>query len=301
MSVSLVNAGKSPRDERGGGRRAIGIGIAAAVALAAVVFFAARCGEKPLPEMPRARFDEAEIGAALTALGARAGRVVPRGDEDRLVVEMQALHVAEAAALRGEETRARSAALYDTFRKTAAAVAKADRGRYVLLGEKLALELGAAMGPLLEAARREGTPAVIARDGAELRRVVDAGGTFVFKAVERGLIDGRGEIRGARLLPEVLFRKRWCGAVGLVDAEGFSDVERRAELDFTVAFTTDIEQRLRAVDALAALDHAYDAVVAKALLLHAAGRDAEARRIVEEAVGKGRDDRPIDMLSDVLE
>ena len=298
--MSPANTGKSPRDDRRKGRRTIAVVVASALALAFVVFFVARCGEKPLPEMTRARFDEAEIGAALAALRARAGRVVPRGDEERLVVEMQALHTAEAAALRGREPKERGAALFDAFRKIAASVAKADRARYVLVGEKLALELQDALGPLIEAARREGTPAVMARDGAELRRVVDAGGVFVFKAVERGLIDGRGEIRGAGLLPEVLFRKRWCGTVGLLGAEGFSDVERRAELDFTAAFTTDVDQRLSAVDALAALDRSYDAVVARALVLHAAGRDADAKRIVEEAVGKGRDDRPIVMLRDVL-
>jgi hypothetical protein len=301
MAVSLEDAERSPRDDRRRGGRALLAVVVAALALAAIVFFAVRSGEKPVPEMPRARFEEAEVSAALAALRARAEHVVPIGDEERLVSEMQALHVAEVAALRGKEPKERSAALFDAFRKTAASAAKADRARYVLVGEKLALEIEAALVPLLDVARRQGTPAVLAGDGAELRRVVDAGGAFVFKAAERGLIDVHGELRGPRLLPEVLFRKRWCGAVGLPGAAGFGTVERRAELDFTAAFTTDIEQRLSAIDGLASLDGAYDAVVARALVLRGAGRDAEAKCIVEKAAEEGRDDRPISMLLDVLD
>jgi hypothetical protein len=301
MAASPAEYGKSPPDDRRRKTRsAVGIGVILA-GLAVAVFFAARGRERPLPEMPRAVFGDAEIGTALASLRSRAERVVPRGDEVRVVADMRALHVAEAAALRGAEPKDRGAALFDAFRKTAAALATADRERYLLVGEKLALELQAALGPLLEAARRDGMPAILSGGGAELRRVVDAGGTFVFKAAERGVIDPRGEIRGARLLPEVLFRKRWCGAVGMAGAERFGGVERRAELDFVAAFTTDVQQRLRAIDALAAMDRSYDGVVARALVLHGAGRDAEARRILEEAARTGRDDRPFALLRDALE
>jgi hypothetical protein len=265
------------------------------------VFFAARCGEKPLPELPRARFAEAEVDAALAALRGRTAEFAPRGDEERLVVDIRAVHEAEAAAARGKESRERGAALYDGFRKAAAAVARADKGRYLLVGERLALELQDAIGPLLDDAREQGTEEVLSGSGAALARAITAGGTFAFKAAERGLIDRRGELRGPRLLPEVLFRKRWCGAVGLTGQEVFSEVERRAELDFAAAFTTDVGQRLDAIEKLAGLDRSYDAVVARALVLHAAERDAEARATIEEAVRRGRDDRPIAMLRDALE
>jgi len=301
MAASPADSGKSPGDGR---RRTTRSAIWIAVVLigfSSAIFFVARYGDKPLPEMPRARFEGAEVGASLASLRARAEPVVLRGDELRLAEEMQVMHVAEVAALRGAEPKDRGAALFDAFRKTASALATSDRGRYLLVGEKLALELMDALEPLLEAAGRDGMPILLSGDGLELRRVVDAGGTFVFKVVERGVVDPHGELLGARVLPEVLFRKRWCAAVGLPGAEGFDGVERRAELDFTAAFTTDVDRRLKAAEELASLDRSYDGVVARALVLHGAGRDAEARRIVEEAVRKGRDDQPIALLRDALE
>lgn len=296
----------SPTGERMAASRAVSgksrvIFAVALLGIGGAIFLAVRCGEAPLPEMPRAAFRDAEVDGALAALAERTGGVAPRGDEVRLVSDLQALHAAEVAALRDEEPEERSRALYDGFRKAAAAAAAADRGRYLLLGEKLAADFGKALVPMLEAARRAGTAAVLSGDGPELARVVEAGGTFVFRAAERGLIDPRGDFRGARHLPEVLFRKRWCGAVGIPVEGTLAPAERRAELDFTAAFGADVGQRLAAIDALAALDASYDAAVARALVLHGAGRDAEARRIVEEAARTRRDDPPIEMLLDALE
>ncbi len=273
--------------------------LLAAIAGAIAIFVFAR-GEKALPEMPRARFGDAEIDAALQALRARTAAFSPGGDERRLVDEMRTMHLAEVAAYRGKETKERSRALLDAFRKTAVSVAEADRARFVTLGEQLAVALQDAVGAFLEVGRREGIRDAFEGPSEPLDRVIAAGGVFVFKSAERGVIGERGELRGPRLLPEVLFRKRWCGAVGIADAAGLSPIEQRAALDFSIAFTTQADERLKAIDALAALDPAYDAEVARGLVLLQAGRTADAKAVVDRAIAAGRTDRGVELLRDAL-
>lgn len=282
------------------GAVAIAGGALVAAAVAGAVFFAVRSGEKPLPEMPRARFSAPEVDGALTGLRARAARFVPTGDERHLAGEMRSMHLAEVGASLGAERRERSRAQLDAFRKSAAALAGSDRERFVGLGEKLAVELQDATEAFLLFASKEGLDAALAGPGEALDRVVAAGGLFVRRSAERGLIGPGGRLEGPRLLPEVLFRRRWCGAVGLEGSERFSAVEERAALDFTAAFTTNADSRLRAIDALEKLDPSYDALVARALVLHAAGATADARALVERGIASGRTDRAIGMLRDAL-
>ena len=157
-----------------------------------------------------------------------------------------------------------------------------------------------AVDGFLEVGRREGIRGALDEPSEPLDRVIAAGGLFVFKSVERGVIGERGELRGPRLLPEVLFRKRWCGAVGIADAAGLSPIEQRAALDFSIAFTSQADERLKAIDALAALDPAYDADVARGLVLLQAGRTADAKAAVDRALAAKRTDRAAELLRDAL-
>jgi len=251
--------------------RLVAVSILVAVLGASVaVFFLVEGEQKPLTEMPRARFERLEIDEALAAIRARAAAFSLRDDEQRLVDEMRLMHRAEVASALGKERKDRSLALFDNFRKTAASMASADRGRFIALGEKLAVELQDAVDALLEVGKRDGIERVITSSSKELDRAVSTGGLFIFKSVERGLVSENGELLGPRFLPEVLFRKRWCGAVGLSGAEGFLAAETRAALDFTAAFTQRLDERLKAIDALAEADKSYDAKAARAIVRSAA-------------------------------
>jgi hypothetical protein len=267
---------------------------------AAVAVYCITSSKRPLPAMPRASFDSAEIDAALGALRSRAQAFSPNAEERRLMDEVRSLHLSEVAATRGKEPQERSRGLLDTVRKDSVSLAGADRGRFVALGEKLAVAMQDEIEAFLEVGRRQGMEAALSQPSEALDRVLTAGGLFLFKALERGVVGERGELRGPRLLPEVLFRKRWCGAIGLEGEARFAPVEERALLDFTAVFTKDVDERLKAIDSLSRRDRSYDAEVARALVLLQAGRAAEAKGAVDRAVKAGRVDHAVEALREAV-
>ena len=113
---------------------------------------------------------------------------------------------------------------------------KKDPERFVLLGERLALEFSDALDDVLSIARRQGLQKTLEQGGERAERLVHAGGGFVTMSVARGLITDDGELHASRLLPQVLFRRKWCAMAGHEKHARLSETEELVNLDFLVAF-----------------------------------------------------------------
>ncbi len=276
-----------------------GILLAGAVLLAvgAAVFVLARTDSTPPLTMPRASFTPEEIDAAMADLEKRAADIVLTGQEREIVAVMEELHGVEVASAQPDAgTGERARELREVFRSKARALHDENPERFLELGSHLALEFQGALTDLFEIAGKHGLQRTLEAGGDPVERVVRTGGAFVKKAVEVGLIDDRGALNAPKLLPPVLFLRRWFGMAGLGSQMRFSKTEQRVNNDFVIAFSTPghLRGKLRAIDKLVQLEPGYDDDLAKILVLRQAGRSDEARALVEEAVNKrGRADLKI--------
>jgi hypothetical protein len=272
---------------RKGGSRRVALalaGVAIFGGMVAGVYFLARREPPPVPPMPRAAVPEEEVARALSELEQRTGAFTPDERERELVRIMERLNSAESGVAGAGKGRDEAKALMDEFKDRAAEVIAADEGRFLRLGELGAMEFHDALAGVLREARLRGLDAALADGGEKAARLRRAGGTFM-RLAERGLFGRDGTMSASPLLPEVLFRRRWCALAGRPGAEGLSEAERKVSLDFVVAFGDpgDVMTRVRAVDELAALDPGYDADVARALVYHQGGQAQRAIQVLEKA------------------
>ncbi len=276
-----------------------GILLAGAVLLAvgAAVFVLARTDSVRPLTMPRASFTPEEIDAAMADLENSAADIVLTGQEKEIAAVLAELHGLEVANAQPDAgTGGKVLELMDVFRSKARALHDAKPERFLELGKRLALDFHGALTDLLEIASEHGLQRTLEAGGEPVEQVVRTGGAFVKKAVEVGLIDDKGVLHAPKLLPQVLFMRRWFGMAGLGSQTRFSKTEQRADYDFVIAFSTpgQVRGKLRAIDKLKDLESGYDDDLAKILVLRQAGRGDEARALVEEAVKKrGRDDLKI--------
>lgn len=276
-----------------------GILLAGAVLLTvgAAVFVLARTDSSRPLTMPRASFTPKEIDAAMADLENSAADIVLTGQEKEIVAVLEELHGLEVASAQPDAgTGGRVRELMEIFRSKARALHDGNPERFLGLGKRLALDFQGALTDLLEIAGEHGLQRTLEAGGEPVEQVVRTGGAFVKKAVEVGLIDDRGVLHAPKLLPQVLFLRRWFGMAGLGSQATFSKTEQRADHDFVIAFSTpgQLRGKLRAIDKLKELESGYDDDLAKILVLRQAGRGEEARALVEEAVKeRGRDDLEI--------
>ncbi len=277
-----------------------GILLAGAILLVvgAAVFVLVRTDSSRPLTMPRASFTHKEIDAAMADLEKRAVDVVVlTGQEKEIVAVLEELHGLEVASAPPDAgTGGRVRELMEIFRSKARALHDANPERFLELGSRLALDFQGALTDLLEIAGEHGLLRTLEAGGEPVEQVVRTGGAFVKKAVEVGLIDDRGVLHAPKLLPPVLFLRRWFGMAGLGSQAKFSKTEQRANHDFVIAFSTPghLRGKLRAIDKLVQLESGYDGDLAKILAFRQAGRGDEARALVEEAVKeRGRNDLEI--------
>lgn len=299
------NAGGPPPED--GGRKGRGgpllVGVLVALGVAAAIYLLARPEPAKVPPMPRASVDESEVARTLSVLEDRARGFVPEGDEKKLVDLLVRLNRAEVG-YGGEapDSNDQARSLMEEFRRLASAVRDRDHERFVTLGEHLALRFHDALADVLGEAREKGLDNVIAHKGKEVEALIEIGGTFM-RLSEHGLFGQDGVLNASPLLPEVLFRKRWCALAGARGMEGFTETELVVNHDFVAAFgdRTAVVQRLVAVERIEALDDDYDGVTARALVYHQGGQDEKAVEVLKEAVKGGREDRGTLVFLDFLE
>jgi tetratricopeptide (TPR) repeat protein len=269
--------------------------------VAGLAYLLTRSGAGELPPMPRASFPPGEAKGALDGLARRAAGYrssEPERNLERLADLGRIETGREPDPDRGEHV----ALAMKAFSEAAQSSAAADPGHYLGFGDHLAGRFGQAVSRFLEAARRDGLARARIDQRGSLEEIERLGGSFIQRAVERGLLGEDGRLDGPAFLPAVLFLTRWRSLAGQSRVLGLEPVERRAYLDFIVAFSSPdaVALRLEAVESLAALDPAYDAVLARALVLYEGGRADEAHAILMAAIEAGRDDPAVERFARFL-
>lgn len=283
-------SGETPLED--GKRRGSGVVVAVLIALgvASSIYLLAKPEPSRVPSMPRAVIGDRDVAAAMSALEDRARGFVPRGaDEERVERLFLEINRAELADASGGGERGKGAR--EEFRRFASAVRMSDHERFLRMGEHLALQFHDALADVLEEARSGGLDEVLAAGGERVQRLRDLGGNFM-RLEERGLFARDGAMNASPLLPQVLFRKRWCALAGARGMEEFDGTEQRVMNDFVIAFSAPeaLDNRLAAIERLEEAEPGFDGVIARALVFHQAGSDEGARGVLEEAIRLGRED-----------
>jgi hypothetical protein len=259
------------------------------LALAAAVFLLARRGGQ-VPPLPRPELGDEQVSVARQELAQRVAGRSPTDDEQKLRELLERLNRAEAGARAAPESVVEVEGLVKAVGELASALAARDLDRYLEHGDALAVEFDRALERLLEEASRVGMEqARRSEAGTELDRL---GGSFMHRALERGLIGEDGSLAASGLLPQVLFRVRWRSLARIGHREGLSPTEWKAHMDFVLKFSkpSSVEPRLQAIDEIARLEPGFDALLARAIVLHEGGRDDEAYLLLAGAIDSGRGD-----------
>ncbi len=274
----------------------LGIIVALVAVIAAVgVFFWVR-GEGNIPQMPRAHMSKAAQEEATAALRGRIKGFSLYPLEQEMVAILEKINEIEVDDSLGEkERREKLEPLLDKFSRKAREQVAVDVSRYLEFGDFLATQFEAALKEVLDEAEKKGLGAILAQRGPAVEELEKKGGSFLDRAIEVGAIGRHGELKTARITPQVLFRVKWrhMGTLS-VDTE-LTPVEQLAYLDFTVRFSKpeSLNKRLAAIVALENFDDEYDATIARALVLYEAGKADDAYRELKSAIDAGRQDQEI--------
>lgn len=279
-----------------------GVVIIALFAAGVTYFLVGQRGH--IPPLPRVRFESDEQVRSLDDLKERAREFVPTELEERLIRKLVEIHKKEVRKepIASEEDRLRVD--LDAFGAEARVFGSQNPGRYLLLGDYLAYEFHECLNTLLQILReRAKTGSVPGPLKEAILEVVRTGGGFYERAVRSGAILPDGRLLASWIAPEVLFRARWRHFGALRADQDFTDVEKRAYFDFLTAFAppTSVDKRLEAINELAKLTDSFDGVVARAIVLHEAGRTREAQKLVKRTLKQGRGDSVLKNLENALE
>ncbi len=255
-----------------------------------IFFFVQSSGR--IPPLPRMVFSDDELQHSLQVLKNRVKDFKPQERELEIVKQIEEVHLAETVAASAAMTREELEKKVDQLRGAAALELDASQTRYLLLGDWLAAGFQDAWDEYFSRVssaihskpKFENDPAL---DHLRLR-----GGAFLNRIVASDAIDSRGQLRAARIMPEVIFRVRWRRWVGIRVDEQLSRTEMKAYFDFLVAFTrpSAFEKRMKSISEIKKLDGSYDAEIAHAVVLHEAGDDKMAHTLLKKAIEKGRSD-----------
>ena len=280
----------------------IGVVVIALVAAGATYFLVGRRGN--IPPLPRVRFEGDEQVRSLDDLKKRAREFVPTDPEEQLIQKLVEIHKKE---IQKQTTSSDENGLrfdLEAFGVEARAFGSQNPARYLLLGDHLAYEFHECLNTLLQLLREKTkTGHVPGRLKEAILEVVRTGGVFYERAMRSGAILPDGRLLAPGIAPEVLFRARWRHFGALRADQGFTDVEKRAYFDFLTAFAppTSVDKRLEAINELAKLTDSFDAVVARAIVLHEAGQTREALNLVKQTLKQGRGDSVLENLENALE
>ncbi|MDJ0766210.1 MAG: hypothetical protein QNJ97_24725 [Myxococcota bacterium] len=243
-----------------------------------------------IPPLPRVVLPAAAQDEALAQLISRTKGFTPDAHDLRLVDALKSLcRVESNSAARGDAT-GELAEHISAFSKLATDRAEQNRARYLLLGDHLAVAFHTSLASVLAEIRSRGggdTADVKGLDGMD--QVLALGGGFLNRAINRGVITSDGRLDAPRIGPQVVFRVRWRHFAELQLDLGLTSVDRQAYLDFIIAYANPdaMSRRLKAVWALKQLNPTYDAVLARAVVMHQAGENERARETLQTAVKDG--------------
>lgn len=263
------------------------LGVAMAGGVFGVVFYLAN--RTHVPPMPRAAITAQEELDELTRIK-DALKALRTGKDIHLFIEkVEALNLAEIDPSHVSESELRAA------QEAARAMAHENPEGYRLLGMKFSLEFKDLMETLLDDASRGGIPSALERDAARANRLNKLGGSFLRRAMEKGVIESNGHMHAPRLSLQTMFQARWNHLGGLSPDDSLGPVARKVFFDWTARFSepTNLNKRLSAIGLLHMADPSYDETLAKAIALYEGGRREDARRVLEQAIADGRQDETI--------
>ncbi|MCU0663571.1 MAG: hypothetical protein MUC50_14745 [Myxococcota bacterium] len=262
-------------------------GLAVAGAVFGVVFYFAT--RAPTPPMPRATITPQEEKADLERIKGslkdlRTGKEIPA-----FLDQIEKLNLAELQAQNLDRAE------LEAVEKAARAMAHESPEGYRLLGAKLSLEFMELMNSLLDdAAAHGGIASALKMDETRAKRLERLGGSFLRRAMEKGIVESDGSLHASRLALQCMFHARWNHLAGLAPDDSLGPAARKVYFDWTARFSepTNLNKRLSAIGMLRAADSTYDDVLAKAIVLYEGGRKDDALAVLKEAIEKGRKDEP---------
>ncbi|MCP4680268.1 MAG: hypothetical protein GY854_33205 [Deltaproteobacteria bacterium] len=255
-----------------------------------VFFFVQSTGR--IPPLPRVVFSDDDLQHSLRALQSRVKGFQPRDKELEMVKQIEEVHLAETSSISDPLMRTGLETKTNQLRQTAALHVDASQTRYLLLGDWMAADFQSAWDEYFSRDLSATSSGVKSENDPMLTRLRMSGGAFLSRIAASEAIDSRGQLRAARIIPEVIFRVRWRRWVGIRVDEQLSRTELKAYFDFLVAFTSPsaFERRMKSISEIKQLDESYDSDIAQSVVLHEAGDDKKAHALLIKAVEKGRND-----------
>ena len=257
----------------------LALAVLLAMGLALLIFFLARNAQDPTPSMPEPTIDIAQRDAALKRLQQRAGQHQDDDYSRALTEAYFALNAAETQQPAAPPERI--AELMNAFQERGLVPSTGQTDRFFRVGDSLAVAFEQALHRVLALAKTQGLSAVIQANGPEIQGLYKLSGSFFAHFLRRGIVaeDGTLSVDGA--VPQILFRRRWRVLGGTAHRQDFLEIESLIDLNFVLHHTAPTQSALRlaAIRRIQGIDTNFDAELARALVLHEAGRIEEAHAI----------------------
>lgn len=280
----------SIRSILGGKYFKVGLLLASLIVVFLSVYFLAKPTGGFVPAMPNVTIDNARISFSVKRLKKRAASVKLESYHRELLAAFQAFNNAEAGGKDEKEIEA----LRLVFVDRTMIAQTAQKERYLLLGDFLAVQFEKHLFAVLKELRQMGLGEVTGRRSEDYRKLVALSGNFLANSVRIGLISKRGELNTEKYVPQILFRKRWRILGDIPFRLHFLQIESLVDAVYMLQFgnAANTSQRLEAVKRIEKQDDSFDSAIAKGLVLYQ-GRETKRAKLVLE---KAKKQRPNDFV-----
>ncbi|MBN2528525.1 MAG: hypothetical protein JXR76_19205 [Deltaproteobacteria bacterium] len=246
------------------------------------IYFLSTPRQGALPVMPEVSINDSQIDFAVRRFRERAGSVELESYHNELTAVFKKLNLAEAENS-DNDTIAHIQALF--LEKTLISQT-AQKERYLLTGDYLALAFENTLNRVLGEIRQKGLARAMGDGSAAYRELVALSGNFLKKSIENGMIRQDGQQQVPSYLPEILFRKRWRILGELPHLYQFLEIESMADAAYTLKYgnPVDVDRRLRAVRRIQQSIPGFDYRLATALIYFEGGETERAKAVVTAAL-----------------
>ena len=281
MSTMRRNTDGSPKKGRFGRLKVLTTGLLVA-ALFLAVYFGASSGKGALPPMPEVPVDAAQMAFAVERLERRAKSVKLDNWHKELIDAFEKLNIAEAQKQNGKTI----AGLHQIFLNKSGIPQTAQKARYLLLGDYLAVRFEAMFKQVLAEIGKQGVAQAMMAQSTAYQELVKLSGNFLQDSIHMGLVRPDGTLRVAPYVPQILFRKRWRALGEIPFRYRFLEIESLADSIYQLNFGSRdaLDMRLRAIRRIQKAVPDYDDVTAKALVYYEAKETAHAIEILKNAL-----------------
>ncbi|MBN2716941.1 MAG: hypothetical protein JXX14_13900 [Deltaproteobacteria bacterium] len=251
------------------------------------IFFLASPRNGALPPMPEVKIDRTQMAFAVNRFKKRAGAVTVERWQQNLINAYKKLNIAEA---RFDDAKTIEF-LHRIFVEKSEIPQTAQKERYLLLGDYLALKFEGQLQKVLTDVQRMGLERVTAERNHNYQELIALSGNFFKESVQIGLIRPDGQLRVAPYVPQILFRKRWRVLGELPFRYQFLEIESLADAAYQLRFgkPSAMEMRLRAIAQIRRLDPDFNHQIASALVYYEGQESNRAIDVLKRALVKTPD------------